>query len=374
AEPLPAAQPGEHGWLQDGDLCLLVAPAGGPGRGPRPPGRRPKGDFSPGPRRDLGPPPRRPRPRGDELRSPDRRPPNRRPPDRDPPDRDPEDRRGPRREGPGNWLAVEFEASTARNLLQRTTGTLATGTAGALLLMVAVLLFWRQAKARESAQRRLEQREKLSALGEMSAVLAHEIRNPLASLKGHAQLLAERLPEDHPEGRKVKRIVREAARLEGLTSDLLDFVRTGELHTRPVDPVAFAEEVRREIDAERIHLHAEDAPPLWSFDPDRLRQVLTNLLRNALQASPPEAPVHLEVGVAQAQGERFLRMAVGDHGPGLPAGLEGSIFDPFVTTRTQGTGLGLAVSKRIVELHGGTLSGRNHPAGGAELEVRLPEL
>jgi two-component system, NtrC family, sensor histidine kinase HydH len=123
---------------------------------------------------------------------------------------------------------------------------------------------------------------------------------------------------------------------------------------------------------DRIRVLGKDAPRSWSLDPDRLRQVLSNLLRNALQASPPDEPVEVTVAGGRSAHGPELRIVVRDHGPGLPAGREKEIFEPFVTNRTRGTGLGLAVARRIVELHGGTLVGRNGRAGGAVFETRIP--
>ncbi len=346
-------------WTRQGDFYRLVAPFDEPPGGPGPKGPNP--DHR-GPRRpqlsDPSP--------GEVPRE------GRRPPPRGGPERGPRGG-GPRRGGPPrHFLLIEFEASTPRELAQRTTGTLVAGTASAGLLMVAALLFWNQARARERTQRQLEQQKRLSALGEMSAVLAHEIRNPLASLKGHAQLLAEQIAGDHPQGRKVQRIVDEASRLERLTTDLLEFVRTGAIRLSRTDPVALVKDLCEGADRERIRIRSEAAPALWPLDRERLRQVMENLLRNALQASPPEATVEVEVSTVKSPAGETLRLLVRDHGPGLPSGREENIFEPFVTTRTQGTGLGLAVARRIVELHGGTLVGRTHPQGGAELEVKIP--
>ncbi|MEM8962277.1 MAG: ATP-binding protein [Acidobacteriota bacterium] len=345
--PLPRLGPTDRGWSKSGDYCLLVASAGGSGPEARPPGRHPRPFGDRRAERDTGPP-------------------------REPGARSPrDDRRRPAPRGP--WLAIEYEASTARGLLQQTAGTLAVATASAVLLMVAGLLFWQQARAREQAQRRLEQQERLSTLGEMSAVLAHEIRNPLASLKGHAQLLAERINGDHPEARKVRWIVDEATRLEKLTTDLLGFVRSGALSRELIDPVVLVEELCDELDRDRIRVLAEHAPAVWSLDRARIRQVLSNLLRNAIQVSPAHGVVDVTIDVDRGTPGLELRFVVRDRGSGLPVGKEREIFEPFFTTRTRGTGLGLAVAQRIVELHHGTLSGRNHPGGGAELEVRIPQ-
>ena len=131
-------------------------------------------------------------------------------------------------------LVIEFEPLVADQLLDRAFRSLILGALAAGLLMLTALFFWRATIRQESDERTMEEQRRLSTLGEFSAVLAHEIRNPLASLKGHAQLLAERMPDDAPEGGRVKRIVTEAQRLEDLTTDLLDFVRTGPLDLAPV--------------------------------------------------------------------------------------------------------------------------------------------
>ena len=139
-------------------------------------------------------------------------------------------------------------------------------------------------RQRNRLVRRLEHGRRLAALGEMSAVLAHEIRNPLASLKGNAQLLAAMLPEaagDKPR-QKAARVVDEAVRLEALTNDLLEFVRTGELRRADVDPAALLRDCAASV-SDAIELDTAAAPPSWPLDDARLRQVLVNLLSNAVK-------------------------------------------------------------------------------------------
>src|SRR5439155_21048299 len=133
---------------------------------------------------------------------------------------------------------------------------------------------------RRSAEDRARGRERrLASLGEMSAVLAHEIRNPLASLKGNAQLLAAMLPADDKPRAKADRVVDEALRLEQLTSDLLAFVRTGELQRAAVDP---AQLVREAAAGLAVEVDGTGAPRAWSLDAARMRQVVVNLLDNAV--------------------------------------------------------------------------------------------
>jgi two-component system sensor histidine kinase HydH len=265
-------------------------------------------------------------------------------------------------------LVLEFEPVLANELQADARLTLAVGGAAALVFVVFALVFRRVLRQRESLERTLEQGRRLAALGEMSAVLAHEIRNPLTSLKGHAQLLLESLPGEGREREKVERVVREAVRLETLTNDLLEFVRSGTIERREADPGELLRAAAEEIDGARIVLRCDGAPKSWPIDALRLRQVLTNVLRNALQASPAEAKVDASLSLV---GERLV-FEVRDRGAGIPRGEEEAIFEPFRTGKVHGTGLGLAVARSVVERHGGTISAANHPEGGAVFRISIP--
>jgi two-component system sensor histidine kinase HydH len=242
---------------------------------------------------------------------------------------------------------------------------LSSGAAG--LLAVAALVLWAGARRAERVEEQLSAQRHLAQLGAMSAVLAHEIRNPLAALKGHAQLLAERVRGDALAPR-VERVVQEAVRLEELTNGLLEFARSGGIDLAATDPSAPLARAVRVTGPERIDCLADGAPPSWRLDGARIEQVLINLLENALAVTPPHERV-----VATVTGNREgLLYAVRDRGPGVPAAERARIFEPFHTTKTRGTGLGLAVSRRIVELHGGHIEVADAPDGGAVFEVRLP--
>jgi len=266
-------------------------------------------------------------------------------------------------------IVVQFEPVVASRLVARANRSIALALIGAAGLLAAAAVLWRMSRRYEEAERRIEENRRLSLLGEMSAVLAHEIRDPLASLKGNAQLLAERLEAGTADRRRADRVVAEAARLEALTTDLLDFARSGPLDVQPVDPAELVRAAADEVGAGAIGIDARDAPERWPLDPARFRQVLTNLLRNAWQASPPDRPPVARV--AHERGE--LVIAIRDYGPGLPAQDRDRIFDPFFTTRTNGTGLGLPVARRIVELHGGRITAEDAPDGGAVFSIHLPE-
>ena len=358
-------------------------PSGSPGSGAR--WERVQGPEGPRIRvsRRLPPPgPRRGPPRGPEGEEPERRSP---PGKRRPPERlgDRDGRRGPPpppppwdggrdrdhdRRGPPHELVIEIEPVLAHHLMSRADRTLGVSLVAAVVLAAAALVLGRLASRARLAEESLERQRHLAALGEMSAVLAHEIRNPLASLKGHAQLFAESA-EPGPDRERADRIVSEAVRLERLTGGLLDFVRSGRIERVPASPRDLLERAVHGIEPGRLAIDAESAPERWSLDPDRVQQVLTNLVTNALQASPDGERV--EAAVSMDRGS--LVYTIRDRGPGIPAGDEERIFDAFHTTRTRGTGLGLAVAKRIVEAHGGTIEVANATGGGARFRIAIPE-
>jgi len=237
------------------------------------------------------------------------------------------------------------------------------GLAAAALLGVAIVMILRESQRRRD-EREAEHARRLASLGEMSAVLAHEIKNPLASLKGNAQLLAAMLPPDEKPRRKADRIVDEAMRLEQLTIDLLQFVRTGAIERTAVDPIAIVTDAV----GGRAPLELDRAPRSWKLDAGRFREVVANLVDNALAAAGEG-----KVAVRLDQRGREMVLEVADRGPGVPEDQRDKIFEPFVTGKTRGTGLGLAVTRRIVELHGGTIEVLSNPGGGALFRVAIPE-
>jgi two-component system sensor histidine kinase HydH len=264
---------------------------------------------------------------------------------------------------------IEVEPSQANALRESSTITLGIGAlAAASLLGVAIVLLRREARrAREERLREHERR--LATLGEMSAVLAHEIKNPLASLKGNAQLLSQMLAKALPEGdkprAKAERVVEETIRLEKLTNDLLRFVKTGGIQREQVDPAAIVREAASSVNGDVV-VKTDGAPKSWSLDAARIREVVINLVDNAVAAGPP-----VEVRVSKR--ERQLVIEVEDRGPGVPEIDREKIFEPFHTDKTQGTGLGLAVARRVVELHEGTLAVHESPHGGALFRAEIPE-
>jgi two-component system sensor histidine kinase HydH len=266
------------------------------------------------------------------------------------------------------FLVIEYESRTAQAIRKGALTTLVVSLAAAALLLVAAAVFWRLSRRADATEVQLAKDRQLKALGQMSAVLGHELRNPLASLKGNAQLLLESVPEDHAARPGAELVVGEAVRLEMLANQVLDFARTGEVDRSPGDPLAMVRAAVEGSGAGPVEVDAEGEIPAWPLDRPRMEQVLRNLLDNARAVSGEDEAVQLSVRVP---GDR-LEIAVRDRGEGIEPGEEEKVFEPFFTRRVRGTGLGLALARRIVEGHGGRITVVNHPEGGAEFRIALP--
>jgi two-component system sensor histidine kinase HydH len=251
--------------------------------------------------------------------------------------------------------------------VRRALAGLVISSGAALVLMSAAVVLWHFGRRTERMRADLDRQQHLARLGAMSAVLAHEIRNPLSALKGNAQLLAEDL-QSPKTATRIERVVRAAVRLEELTNDLLNFARSGAVHAAPTSPAGVLESAALTMATERIYLSLSGAPTTWRLDAGRMEQVLINLLDNALKVTPDDMQVQAEVRRSGSE----LVYAVRDHGPGVPESERTRIFEPFHTTSVRGTGLGLAVARRIVELHGGRIEVDDAPEGGAVFRVRIP--
>lgn len=268
----------------------------------------------------------------------------------------------------GRQLVFEVSSASARRLAWRADITLAVSLLAAGALMGLSAIFWRISRHAEKASRQLEHDRQLKVLGQMSAVLGHEIRNPLASLKGHVQLLLEKLPADHPGRRGAEVVLRETVRLEELSRHVLEFARTGSVQCEGSNPVTMVRTAVESTGGGDIHVEVCQAPESWPFDSRRMEEVLVNLLRNAREASPPGERIEVKVEGRPSN----LVIQVRDRGEGLVPGEEERVFEPFYTRRAKGTGLGLALARRIVEGHGGEITAHNHPGGGAVFTVVLP--
>jgi two-component system sensor histidine kinase HydH len=225
-------------------------------------------------------------------------------------------------------------------------------------------------------QASLRRSERLAALGQLTAGLAHELRNPLGTIKASAELLARPTTrEKHDVVEELSGyIASEVDRTNALVSRFLDFARPLEVHARTsdirqaVEQAAAQAGARAESGQVRIQLRVPDQPLELSFDADLLSVAVLNLLQNAVDASPPESLVTLAVQDVGGQ----IRIAVSDHGAGIVREHLESIFNPFFTTKSNGTGLGLALVSKIVDEHRGRITVSSEPGRGTTFEILLP--
>lgn len=229
-----------------------------------------------------------------------------------------------------------------------------------------------------SLAERAERADRLKQLGEMAAGVAHEIRNPLNGIEGFASLLVRDLPEGDKRRRFAQLIVEGVRDLNRTVTGLLEFTRPRRLERRAHDPVGLvrsvAEIVTADASAAGVDLaitdHWQGGPV--QVDGAQLKQVLLNLVRNAAEAAAEAHPGAGRVVVTIEGVGQALAILVDDDGVGVPAESRQLIFTPFHTTKEHGTGLGLAVSFAIVQLHGGTLTVDLAPLGGARFRILLP--
>lgn len=236
----------------------------------------------------------------------------------------------------------------------------------------------------QQSERDARQAEHLAAVGQMAAGIAHELRNPLMPMKILVQAAAERSPSPGLDERDLAVLEQEITRLERSIQLFLDFARPPRLEKRTFDIGEVLASLvslltpRAEQQGVRLELRQPEQPILIQADVGQVRQVVLNLILNALDATPHGGTVRLELEVSEppseedGRKERWLTLRVSDSGRGLPAGLGQRIFEPFVSTKETGLGLGLSISKRIVETHEGEIHAADRPEGGAVFTIRLP--
>jgi signal transduction histidine kinase len=226
--------------------------------------------------------------------------------------------------------------------------------------------------------RLLERKERLAALGEMAAGMAHEIRNPLGGIQLYASMLANDVAAMPPTLELVQKISGGVRRLEGLVSQVLQFTR--EIRASPAE-TDLGGIVETAIDLARpkiiehgidVSVRGDERPVVVLVDEQLLGQAVLNLVLNAVEAMEAGGRLDVQYSAARAQdGARQLRLVIRDGGPGIPASILDRIFNPFFTTKEAGTGLGLAIVHRVVDAHDGTITASNPPGGGAQFEIRI---
>jgi signal transduction histidine kinase len=230
----------------------------------------------------------------------------------------------------------------------------------------------------QQSQREALRAEQLAAVGQLAAGMAHELRNPLMAMKILVQAAGEQSQTALLEGRDLEVLEEEIVRLERLVQAFLDFARPPRPEKRRCAVQPLCDQVidlvspRAEQQGVRLVRQYPREPVIVLADAGQLRQVVLNLVLNALDVVSTGGTVWVQVS-ASARRDKRVALCIADTGCGLPDRLGAQIFEPFVSTKETGLGLGLSVCKRLVEAHGGVIRAENRPGGGAVLTVRLPQ-
>ncbi len=249
-------------------------------------------------------------------------------------------------------------------------------------------LFFKDLTRVEQLEERERLRDRLAALGEMAAAIAHEVKNPLAGIEVMAGLLKRQLADNQDALSILSDIIKEAKMANAIVIEVLDFVRPIRLQ---VEHIALADVVRDAVSMADSHkrrggiqvsLAVPDDLPYIQGDPHQLRQIFTNLLTNAFEAmnglgqvriSATQLATEEEVAVgSDVKAVPMVQLEVADDGPGVSPDLMDKMFSPFFTTKPQGSGLGLAIVRKIVDAHDGRIDVSARPEGGVRFRVTIP--
>ena len=285
----------------------------------------------------------------------------------------------------GSRFEVTVRTSDGREMPLGLSTSVLFGTDGKRRGVIALFQDLSRVKALEDRARR---RETLAAIGELSAGIAHEIRNCLNPISGSVEVLQRELKVTGENARLLDLIVRESERLDTFIRELLDYARERPARLERLDCCAFVREV---VDLARRHPSATPGKPVTvtvpaypvmvQVDSEQMKQVLMNLVINALEAIEEEGAVEVRLTAGRERTARasqsgrgwFTCIEVRDEGCGIPPQELRAIFEPFYSTKRGGTGLGLAIANRIVERHGGALEVESHPGAGTTMRVWIPQ-
>lgn len=221
-------------------------------------------------------------------------------------------------------------------------------------------------------EKEMRRREKQAAVGDLAAGVAHELRNPLSSIKGYATYFGSRFPDDSEDREAARIMVQEVDRLNRVITDLIGVTRPTDIHPVPTDMGRLVDDILRLLtqDASQrgVELRREGASVFAWIDPDRLRQAVLNVCLNAVEAMQDGGLLLLRLSAD----DNHVMLDVVDNGPGIPPELISRVFDPYFTTKSQGTGLGLVIVMNIVEAHGGSIQIASEPDRGTTVHFSLP--
>jgi signal transduction histidine kinase len=248
--------------------------------------------------------------------------------------------------------------------------------------VIGATMFFKDLTRVEQLEERERLRDRLAAVGEMAAVIAHEVKNPLAGIEVMAGLLRRKIP-DAPDAQMVLTdIISEAKMANAIVQEVLDFVRPIRLqveHTAVTDAVQGAiqlAESKGKRGQVEVNVAISDGLPQINADQHQITQVFTNLLMNAYEAMGGKGRVTISAEMIRFEdggdGRDAVHVEFADNGPGIPPDVADKVFDPFFTTKAQGSGLGLAIVRKIVDAHDGRIDLRTTPGQGTTIRVTLP--
>ena len=248
-----------------------------------------------------------------------------------------------------------------------------------LILWIMGYFFVKAAKQSEKLNKAMEERQRLAMLGEMSSVLAHEIRNPLGSIKGFAQLISEqvhsRKNETSDSEEYLNIIISESTRLESLTDDLLLYAKTSEYKPEDIELKAMISECIKNIQA-NIHSKQVDfkislpEALIIKTDYNKLKQILINIIQNSVESISERGTVEITAEIKN----NSTVISIKDDGSGMDEATRSNAFKPFFTTKTRGTGLGLAVVDRLAKSIGGQIELQSAPEKGTKFRITIPKI
>lgn len=274
---------------------------------------------------------------------------------------------------PRGVVAVEADARFFAAIARLRVAMIGSAILSAIVLAGLGLTFARLQTSLQRAQAAVQQAETLAAMGRMAAGIAHEIRNPLGIINATAARLKKRYDNPAEPDERFDYIADEVGRLNSILTGYLNFARDEPSERGPVDLVAVVERSLRwaapELEAAGVRSELQlPAQCTVAGDAQRLQQLILNLVLNAVQAMPQGGTLVIRL----APHDGAARLTVDDTGPGFPPGARQRFFEPFVTTKEKGSGLGLAVARRIVDEHKGRITLGDAPSGGARVEIEVP--
>lgn len=224
---------------------------------------------------------------------------------------------------------------------------------------------------RVKLEQQIAEQKALARLGEMAAVVAHEVRNPIAGIRGALQVITSRMPTEQRDRAVLLDIITRLDALNRIVQDMLLFARPRALKKEPIALSSLIGEtagmIRRDPGLAALEIKVDGSAAIVG-DPEMLQIVFQNILMNAAQA----VAGHGRIDVTISEDGTHCHIAFADRGPGMPQEVREKAFDAFFTTKSRGTGLGLPIARRVIEAHGGTISIDVPPTGGTTISIRLP--